>query len=202
MTVDQEKYLLDYSRLLLDWNTRVRLTGFRTMGDVWNNLVLEPLNASRHFSLSSVSHPIVDLGSGNGSPGLIFAILNPGRPVFLIERRQKKMTFLLYAAGKLKLPNVQVLEEIVMIDPFIHGNIIEVWSKAVSWGDLLTACSPLLSRFSPLTIRKFGQDSPSFTCSSKAVHGITFGEFSNLENSSGVSDFYVSEAVLSSPGGV
>jgi len=202
MISDQEKRLAEYSGLLLDWNSKVRLTGFATMEDVRRNLVLEPLSASRHFSLSSQTHPIVDLGSGNGSPGLIFAILNPERPIFLIERRQKKMTFLLYAAGTLKLSNVHVLEDIGMIKPFVMGNVVDIWSKAVSWGDLLKACSPLLSRFSPIIIRKFGEDSPSFSCSSTAVHGITFEEISCFQKSSGEADFYVSEAVLTSTASV
>ncbi|MDA8060742.1 MAG: class I SAM-dependent methyltransferase [Nitrospiraceae bacterium] len=199
MTFEQKQKLGEYERLLLEWNSRLRLTGFVTLDAIRRNLVLEPLSASRYFSLSSDPHPVVDLGSGNGSPGLIFAILNPDRPVYLIERRQKKMTFLLYAAGKLNLSNVHVLEDISMIRPLVSGNVVDVWSKAVSWEDLLKACTPLLPRFAPVRIRKFGEDSPSFTCSSTAVHGITFEEFSCSEKKSGLADFYVTEAILTSP---
>lgn len=196
MIPDQERLLDEYCDLLLDWNSRLRLTGFETKNDIQKNLVLEPVSASRFFSLSSDSCPIVDIGSGNGSPGMIFAILNPARQTFLIERRQKKMTFLLYAAGKLKLSNVHVLEDTGMIVPLVSENRVDIWSKAVSWMDLFKACSPLLSRYSPIRIRKFGEDSPPFTCSSTGVHGITFEEFSTSEKCVGVADFYVSEAVL------
>lgn len=201
MVPDQEKLLDEYCSLLMDWNSRVRLTGFETIDDIRKNLVFEPVNASRFFSLSDANHPLVDLGSGNGSPGMIFAILNPARQTFLIERRQKKMTFLLYVAGKLKLSNVHVLEDIGMIHPHIPGNRIEVWSKAVSWLDLSKACSPLLSTYSPICIRKFGDDLPLFTCSSTMVHGITFKDFPLSRKKFGEYDFYVSEAILSRTSG-
>ena len=196
MIPDQNRLLDEYCDLLLDWNSRLRLTGFETKDDIRKNLVLEPASASRFFSLPVDNAPLVDVGSGNGSPGMIFAILNPERQTFLVERRQKKMTFLLYAAGKLKLSNIHVLEDISMIDPFVSGNRVDVWSKAVSWTDLLKACTPLFSRFSPIRIRKFGDDSPPFTCSSTAVHGITFEDFSLSGKCVEVADFFVSEAIL------
>lgn len=90
MGPEQERLLDQYSELLLLWNSRLRLTGFHTKNEIQKNLILEPASASRYFSLEKDPFPLVDLGSGNGSPGLIFAILNPARPIFLIERRQKK----------------------------------------------------------------------------------------------------------------
>ena len=202
MVAEQERLLDQYCDLLLHWNSRVRLTGFHTKSEIQKNLIFEPASASRYFSLQNDPFPLVDLGSGNGSPGIIFAILNPARPIFLIERRQKKMTFLLYAAGNLKLSNVHVLEDITMIKPYLSVSQVDIWSKAVSWEDLLKACLPLLPLYSPIRIRKFGEDLPSLTCSSMAVHGITFEDFPESGQSGKTADFYVSEALLSGHAGL
>jgi 16S rRNA (guanine527-N7)-methyltransferase len=53
--------------------------------------------------------PLFDIGSGNGIPGLIYAILYPKAPVTLVEHDQRKTEFLRTVASRLKLTNVQVL---------------------------------------------------------------------------------------------
>ncbi|WP_413569137.1 16S rRNA (guanine(527)-N(7))-methyltransferase RsmG [Bdellovibrio sp. HCB117] len=51
---------------------------------------------------------IFDLGSGNGFPGLVFAILYPQVKVVLVDTDQKKCEFLNHVAASLKLSNVSV----------------------------------------------------------------------------------------------
>ena len=53
---------------------------------------------------------LVDLGSGAGFPGLILAMLDPGRPVDLIEARRKRVHFLKAVVRRLGLRNVAVYE--------------------------------------------------------------------------------------------
>ena len=53
---------------------------------------------------------VVDLGSGAGFPGLILALLDPGRPVGLIEARRKRVHFLKAVVRRLGLRNVAVYE--------------------------------------------------------------------------------------------
>jgi len=52
---------------------------------------------------------LIDLGSGAGFPGIPIAIVSANRRIFLIERNQKKASFLLHATNKLKLANTKVL---------------------------------------------------------------------------------------------
>lgn len=51
---------------------------------------------------------LIDVGSGNGSPGLILAALMPERPVILLEPRARRWAFLREAARVMELPSVRV----------------------------------------------------------------------------------------------
>ena len=55
--------------------------------------------------------PILDVGSGGGIPGLVWAILWPGAPVTLLEATGKKAAFLECAARTLELEGVRVVNE-------------------------------------------------------------------------------------------
>ncbi len=55
--------------------------------------------------------PLVDLGSGNGSPGLVLAILRPELEVSLLEPRQRRWAFLREAARAAGRPGVGVLRQ-------------------------------------------------------------------------------------------
>lgn len=50
---------------------------------------------------------ILDVGSGAGLPGLVLAIALPDNPVVLVERRQKRATFLKIAVSQLGLTNTK-----------------------------------------------------------------------------------------------
>lgn len=52
---------------------------------------------------------LVDVGSGNGSPGLILGILCPERPVALLEPRTRRWAFLKEAARAVGRPDIQVV---------------------------------------------------------------------------------------------
>jgi 16S rRNA (guanine527-N7)-methyltransferase len=52
---------------------------------------------------------LLDVGSGNGSPGLVLSLLEPGRPATLLEPRAKRWAFLREAARAAGRPDVRVL---------------------------------------------------------------------------------------------
>jgi hypothetical protein len=52
---------------------------------------------------------LVDVGSGNGSPGLVLGLLRPDLRVALLEPRQKRWAFLREAARAAGRPDLQVL---------------------------------------------------------------------------------------------
>ncbi len=58
--------------------------------------------------LEKINKPIFDLGSGNGFPGLVAAILRPDLDFILVDRDQRKAEFLKIAYSHLGLSNVEV----------------------------------------------------------------------------------------------
>lgn len=96
-----------YLDLLAAWSARVNLTAARTAkGRV--GLLVAPV-------LPAVPVPapgrLIDVGSGNGSPGLVLALLRPDLEVTLLEPRQKRWAFLREAARASGRPDVTVRRE-------------------------------------------------------------------------------------------
>jgi 16S rRNA (guanine527-N7)-methyltransferase len=94
-----------YLRLLAAWNLRVNLTAARTPSSQVELLVREVL------PLASLLAPgdLVDVGSGNGSPGLVLGALFPDRAVTLLEPRLRRWAFLREASRAMGRPDIQVL---------------------------------------------------------------------------------------------
>ncbi len=54
---------------------------------------------------------LLDVGSGNGAPGLLIALLEPGRPVTLLEPRARRWAFLREAARACGRADIDVRRE-------------------------------------------------------------------------------------------
>ena len=94
-----------YLDLLSDWSARVNLTGARDASERVRLLVAPVVPAA---GLPGPG-PLLDVGSGNGSPGLVLALLRPDLPVTLLEPRQRRWAFLREAARAAGAPNVSAL---------------------------------------------------------------------------------------------
>jgi 16S rRNA (guanine527-N7)-methyltransferase len=79
---------------LAAWSRRVNLTGARTPEERVRLLVAEVLPALPLPEAGS----LVDVGSGNGSPGLVFALVRDDLEVTLLEPRARRWAFLREAA--------------------------------------------------------------------------------------------------------
>jgi 16S rRNA (guanine527-N7)-methyltransferase len=62
------------------------------------------------FPLLPPKSRVLDLGSGAGFPGLVFAILGPSLDLTLVEARRKRVNFLKAVTRSTKLTNVHVYE--------------------------------------------------------------------------------------------
>lgn len=96
--------LLAYLELLAAWNARVNLTGARTPEERVRTLVAPVLPVASLVPEGSV----LDLGSGNGSPGLVLALLRPTLEVTLVEPRMRRVAFLREAARATGRQDVRV----------------------------------------------------------------------------------------------
>ena len=93
-----------YLDLVADWNARVNLTGARTPADRVAILVAPVAPLARELE----DGHLVDIGSGNGSPGLVLAVLRPDLSAVLLEPRQRRWAFLREAARAVGRPDVDV----------------------------------------------------------------------------------------------
>ncbi len=86
--------LAAYLDTLAVWSRRVNLTGARSAAERVGLLVADVLPAA------PLPEPgtLLDVGSGNGSPGLVFALLRDDLEVTLLEPRARRWAFLREAA--------------------------------------------------------------------------------------------------------
>lgn len=86
----QRQQLAAYLRLLDRWNGRMNLTGLQSSERV-RRLILEPLWAGLQLTPSGC---YCDIGSGNGSPAVPWAVLTQFDSWMLIESRRRRAVFL------------------------------------------------------------------------------------------------------------
>jgi 16S rRNA (guanine527-N7)-methyltransferase len=98
--------LQNFCELVFQWQEKINLTGAKTPQDFFQHHVLDAMEALKVVTEVSTC---LDIGSGVGIPGLIWALLRPSTQFYLIESLQKRAAFLLRAASKLELRNVEVL---------------------------------------------------------------------------------------------
>jgi 16S rRNA (guanine527-N7)-methyltransferase len=97
--------LSDYLDLLAYWNRRVNLTGARSPEERVRILVA-PILLAAPLALPG---RLIDVGSGNGSPGLVLAALRDDLEVTLLEPRLRRSAFLREAGRRLGLKGLVVL---------------------------------------------------------------------------------------------
>jgi 16S rRNA (guanine527-N7)-methyltransferase len=86
--------LAAYLDTLAVWSERVNLTGARTAADRVRLLVGDVLAAAKLPAPGT----LLDVGSGNGSPGLVLALVRDDLEVTLLEPRARRWAFLREAA--------------------------------------------------------------------------------------------------------
>ena len=72
--------------------TTAGMTAIEDRGEAWSMLVEDALRGIE--VVSEFDGPIIDVGSGNGSPGLVLAASLPDRNVTLLDSNGRKTTFL------------------------------------------------------------------------------------------------------------
>jgi 16S rRNA (guanine527-N7)-methyltransferase len=156
----KQTFALDrYTSLLLEWNSHIRLTGYDSREQVREHLLLEPILAFTFLQgRLPQSLPRIDFGSGNGSPGLIMALLDPDHPYLLVERVQKKRIFLDHVARHLSLSNVTIVPSLA--SP-VHSPL--VFMKAITVHDFLSDKNVKKNLSPPAFFIRFGKD-PHLAC--------------------------------------
>jgi 16S rRNA (guanine527-N7)-methyltransferase len=106
----QAAALLAYLSLLQRWNGTYNLTAVRDPAAMWLQHVVDCLAAvpAVRAALPVARRArILDVGSGGGLPGVVWAIALPQADVTCVDTVGKKAAFIRQAAGSLALPNLQ-----------------------------------------------------------------------------------------------
>ena len=110
----QAERLLRLVGLLQHWNAAYNLTAVREPEAMWRQHVLDCLAAVPPVSAWLAAHApidrvprVLDVGSGGGLPGLVWAIAMPDVEITCLDAVGKKVAFVRQAAGALALHKVQ-----------------------------------------------------------------------------------------------
>lgn len=106
---DIQKKLSTYYSELVRFNKVINLVSPNTLKTAASIHFADSILAGRMVLKSMVpGAPIYDLGSGNGFPGLVLAIVRPDIKFILVDRDTRKSEFLKFMGTNLKLSNLAV----------------------------------------------------------------------------------------------
>lgn len=98
-----------YHHELIKFNARLNLVSHGTERDADEVHFADCLSAFACIKPSDFKGSVHDFGSGNGFPGIVFAVLAPEAEFVLVESDVRKCEFLKHVAHVLGLTNVRVL---------------------------------------------------------------------------------------------
>ena len=106
--------LLDFMGLLQKWNKVYNLTAVRNPEEMLTHHLLDSMAAvaplRRHLAQQGgAGRRLLDVGSGGGLPGVVFAICCPDLDVSCVDTVAKKAAFIQHAAAALQLSNLHGL---------------------------------------------------------------------------------------------
>lgn len=104
----QEAKLATYLGELSRWNERVRLTGLESDLRRATVLVVQSLQMA-HAMPPSRELMVLDIGAGNGAPGLVLSVVHPYWRLDLLEANRQKISFLKHVTRSLGLANVKAI---------------------------------------------------------------------------------------------
>lgn len=100
-----------YYDLLVTENTKYNLTAIKEPEEIIIKHFYDSLVYNEFLNIKKEKLKVVDVGTGPGFPGLVFAILNPKSSFTLVDSINKKINFLNLVVKELALENVEALKE-------------------------------------------------------------------------------------------
>jgi len=157
LSTAQLEDLTQYLKLLVRWRPHLNLTGLRDAERMLDVLIVESLDFL-HGDFFRPGMRLLDLGTGAGVPGIPLAVCRSDVHVTLLDRSEKKITFLRQVIAALHLKNCQpccrTAEDLAhRLRPQEHFDVVV--SRGVgSVAHLLRLTGPVLKPGSRLLLRK------------------------------------------------
>lgn len=138
MSMSKDEKFIAYWNLVREYSTSMNLTGWSSY-DTWQNLGIEP--SLQFSSVVDNGMSVLDIGSGQGLPGVVIAIVHPESHVTLVEPRVKRSAFLKLVKHRLNL-NVDIITNRVQE---VCGYYDIITSRAVASPDVICRWSEHLA---------------------------------------------------------
>ncbi len=100
--------LREYQLELVKFNRTINLISAKSILTSDQTHIADAVLAFKAIESGIKGKEVYDLGSGNGIPGIIFAILSPETKFVLVDSDQRKSEFLKHIASHLGLSNVTI----------------------------------------------------------------------------------------------
>ena len=137
--------LSEFAVELVTWNQKINLTAITDPEEVAEKHIIDSLIPAKYIPENS---SLLDLGTGGGFPGVPLKIFMPTLSVMLVDSVRKKVNFLKYVIGMLKLENItahQLRVEVLSDHPDFTGRFDVVISRAFTALDrFLQMAAPLV----------------------------------------------------------
>jgi 16S rRNA (guanine527-N7)-methyltransferase len=124
--IQQDKIKIFFDEVL-KFNKTINLVSAKAIFTMDLMHFADSILASRVISSSLKGDSVYDIGSGNGFPGIIFAILNPTIQVILVDSDQRKCEFLKHCITTLNIQNASVLNK--KIEALPDGSIVNAMTR-------------------------------------------------------------------------
>jgi 16S rRNA (guanine527-N7)-methyltransferase len=178
--------LLAFLQDVLRWNPQLGLVSRRDPLEACDRLVMESLELLtlvRSHGVESETH-CLDVGSGAGFPGIVWALAEPEWRLLLVERKAGRAAFLQSAVARLSLGHVEVftgpVNEVAHHPRFVGAFDIAVTMAVATPAEIGPQLEPLLSaggRFYGTT--PAGTALPPRVGKSLDLKGDTAGDYGN-----------------------
>lgn len=106
----QLKQLERYYELIIEYNTKMNLTGITDKEQVYLKHFYDSLTLNKIIDLSK-EETLCDIGSGAGFPGIVIKILFPNLKMTLIDSLNKRINFLNLVIKELNLKDCEAIHD-------------------------------------------------------------------------------------------
>ena len=140
----QSSRLLDFVDLLARWNRTYNLTAVRDPSAMLTQHVVDCLAVVPPLRREHRSGRVLDVGSGGGLPGVVWAVMEPDMDVTCVDSVGKKAAFLQQVAVALGLRNLRA--EHARVETLAADRFDLIASRAfAALADFVALTSPLLA---------------------------------------------------------
>ena len=117
--------LMEYARLLVEWNEKINLTAITDDEGIVTKHFLDSLTA---IKTGYVKGKVIDVGTGAGFPGLVLKIAKPEIKLTLLDSLNKRINFLKDVCEKVDINDVEFVNFVIFTDKCLyHTGSIDIF---------------------------------------------------------------------------